>query len=185
MPIDFLSTTNSLQSAVESSWANTVFGGTVSTAIMISILFVLLIMVMYPAKSGTSFWVVVKMWLYALVSVGVLLFLHDGVLRAKIKKEHTDGLNDISVQLSKSTYGSADPAYGGYIEQNSVNATPNVANADLLVQSEQTQPSQQISPPQTSQASTARTQQNVGVLGRGLPAFGGGRKPIIIRNPFK
>lgn len=190
MPIDFLSTTNSLQSAVESSWANTIFGGTVSTAVMISLLFVLLIMVMYPAKSGTSFWIVIKMWLYSLVAVGVLLFLHDGVLQAKLRKEHQDGLNEISVQPSREAYGAADPAYSSFIDQNGVKATPDISN-NLTIQEPPSQPTQSMQPSSQDKGSdmgefAPKNNPQSRVLGRGMPTFGGRVvKPVRITNPFK
>lgn len=191
MPIDFLSTTNSLQSAVESSWANTIFGGTVSTAVMISILFVLLIMVMYPAKSGTSFWIVIKMWLYSLVAVGVLLFLHDGVIQAKLKKEHQDGLNEISVQPSREAYGAADPAYSGFINKNAVNSTPNISG-ELTTQEPPSQPAQSIQPSSQEKGfdmgefASKNNATQPKILGRGMATFGGRIvKPVRITNPFK
>ncbi len=99
MAIDLYNTLrNTSQWAFGSSILNGILSSSIFVAFVIALLMVLLIMMMYPAKSGTSFSVVFKIFIYMFLSSLFVLFLHDGVLTYMIKEEHAKTNSDSLMQ---------------------------------------------------------------------------------------
>lgn len=88
MPIDLYSSIDKTsQWAFGSPLLNNVLSSSLFVAIAIALLMCLLIMVMYPAKSGTPFSIVIKMFVYMMFGSLLIIFLHDGVLKYMFKEE--------------------------------------------------------------------------------------------------
>jgi membrane protein YdbS with pleckstrin-like domain len=88
MPIDFNNTITSLsKKTFGSTFLSSLFGNTISISFMISLVVILIIMIMYPAKSGTKFTIFAKMMIYIYFSVLLITFLHDSVVKYKIKED--------------------------------------------------------------------------------------------------
>jgi hypothetical protein len=114
MPIDLYS---SLRGA--SQWAfgspllNNILGSSLFVAIVVALLMILLIMFMYPAKPGTSFAVIAKMFVYMFFSSLLVIFLHDGVIKYMMEEESAALDADDFMQNTTMRGRLADPAYGG------------------------------------------------------------------------
>jgi hypothetical protein len=102
MPIDLLSTVKQTsQFAFNSPILNNVLGSSIFVAVSITLLVILIIMIMYPAKNNTPFSLICKMFLYILFGSFILVFLHDGVIKHmlnediedKYKEEMMSGIN--------------------------------------------------------------------------------------------
>ncbi len=99
MPIDLLSSIRKT-----SHWAfgtpilNSILGSSIFVAVSIALIMVLLIMFMYPAKSGTPFSIVCKMFIYMFFMTLMVVFLHDGVIKYMFEEELTDKANDDIMQ---------------------------------------------------------------------------------------
>jgi hypothetical protein len=83
---------------------------------------IILIMVMYPAKPGTSFSIVAKMFIYMFFGSLLVIFLHDGVLRYLIDDENQNLKAEAFMQNTTSGGREYDPSYGGLYKP--VNPTP-------------------------------------------------------------
>lgn len=82
MPIDLLSSIKKTSHwAFGSNILNSILGSSIFVALVISLTMILLIMIMYPAKSGTSLTIVCKMFIYMFFITWLVLFLHDSVVR--------------------------------------------------------------------------------------------------------
>lgn len=89
MPIDLYgSIKKTSQWAFGSPFLNGVLSSTVVVAIMISLIMIFIIMIMYPAKSGTPFSIVAKMFVYMFFSTMLVVFLHDSVLKYMIEESN-------------------------------------------------------------------------------------------------
>ncbi len=112
MPIDLHSLVTSVSNNVFGSpFLNNLFHNSIFVAFLISIIMVLLIMFMYPAKKGTSIGVVLRMFMYMLLGSAVVIFLHDGVVKYKIQKEQS-AARDSAFTGGFSKLGGSDPVYG-------------------------------------------------------------------------
>ncbi len=99
MAIDLYSTLkNTSQWAFGSAILNGILSSSIFVAFVIALIMVLLIMLMYPAKSGTSFSVVCKLFVYMFLGSLLVLFLHDGVLTYMIKEEYSNNNTDSLMQ---------------------------------------------------------------------------------------
>lgn len=91
MPIDL---NHSLNTISEQAFGNNIISGTLgnvmSCALIIAIIAIVLIMFIYPAKSGTPLLVVVKIFIYMFAATAALIFIHDGIKR----RHQTDGDRD-------------------------------------------------------------------------------------------
>jgi len=113
MPIDIYSSLKKTgQYAFGSSILNSLFGGTWVLAGIIALTMILIIMIMYPAKSGTSISVIFRMFLYMFGISVVLIFLHDGITKYRWQedREHVEA-NDFIKNMTVSGR-QADPVYG-------------------------------------------------------------------------
>ncbi len=114
MPIDLHS---SLKGA--SQWAfgspllNSVLGSSIFVAFVIALLMVLSIMFMYPAKAGTPFSVLAKLFVYMFFGTMLIVFLHDGVIKYIIEEEYTEKDNEYFMQNTTLEGRRADPSYSG------------------------------------------------------------------------
>lgn len=112
MPIDLYS---SLKGA--SQWAfgspllNNVLGSSVFVASIIALLMVLLIMFMYPAKSGTPFSVIAKLFVYMFFGTMLIVFLHDGVIKYMMEEEFAEKDSEQFMQNATMHGRIADPSY--------------------------------------------------------------------------
>ena len=99
MAIDLYSTLkNTSQWAFGSTILNGILSSSIFVAFVIAMIMVLLIMLMYPAKSGTSFSVVCKLFVYMFLGSLLVLFLHDGVLTYMLKEEYSNNSTDSLMQ---------------------------------------------------------------------------------------
>jgi len=114
--IDFNSSTKKATNWVfTSSTLNSLLGNSLSLAITISLLMVLIVMVMYPAKQGSSFSIIIKMFIYMFLGSTIFIFLHDGIINNNIMSELKDSKGDelFSNMNSKDRQESpADIVYG-------------------------------------------------------------------------
>lgn len=88
MPFDFgegLSTVNKY--IFEGSILGPSFGNGFIVGAIIAFAMLLIVMIMYPAKSGTSVVVLFKMLFYMTIASVSILFLHDGVVSKKYQKK--------------------------------------------------------------------------------------------------
>jgi hypothetical protein len=101
-----------------SNWAfgspllNNVLGSSIFVAITIALLMVVLIMIMYPAKSGTSISVVLKMFVYMLFGSLLIVFLHDGVIKYMNDEKLEAAASSSFMQNTTMEGRQYDPAYG-------------------------------------------------------------------------
>lgn len=112
MPIDFSSTTKSAERwAYGSPFLNKILGSSVFVAGAVSFLMIMLIMVMYPARSGTSFSIVLKMFVYMFFGSLLVIFMHDGFLRHMTEESHTEKQSEAFMQNITQSGRAADPSY--------------------------------------------------------------------------
>lgn len=82
MPIDMGSTIkNASQWAFGSPILHGIMSNNLIIAGIISIVMILIIMIMYPAKKNTKNNVLIKMFFYMFISSAFILFLHDSVIK--------------------------------------------------------------------------------------------------------
>ncbi len=126
MPIDLYS---SLKGA--SQWAfgspllNNILGSSIFVAAMVSVLMILLIMFMYPAKAGTSGFVIAKMFIYMFFGALMVIFLHDGVMKHIFEEEYAEKESEDFMQNTTSQGRIADPAYADMYKPVSPIINPN------------------------------------------------------------
>lgn len=112
MPIDLYSSSKAASRwAFGSPFLNKILGSSLFVAGIVAFLMILLIMVMYPAKSGTSFSVVVKMFIYMFFGSLLVIFLHDGVVRYLAEEDRNEKQADAFMQNITQTGRTADPSY--------------------------------------------------------------------------
>ena len=118
MPIDLYSTINKTsQWAFGSPVLNAILGSSVFVALVVALLMVVIVMVMYPAKSGTPFSVVMKMFVYMAAGTLLVIFLHDGVLKYMMEEESAEDDADAFMQNTTMGGRQADPSYGMMYQQ--------------------------------------------------------------------
>jgi len=130
MPIDLCSSVNKISNyTFGSGFLNTIFGSSLSVAFVVSIIMILLIMMMYPAKSGTSLLIIVKLFIYMFMFTLLIVFLHDGVLKYAMK-ENVESETDSSFIKNTATmggdvvyhnYNNINPAAGAYSKPTTIN----------------------------------------------------------------
>ena len=91
MPINFDESLTSLsQWAFGSPFLNQILGNSVLLSTVISLIVLLLIMFIYPAKQGTGPSVLFQIFIYVFLSTNLLIMLHDGI--TKYKKQTSDDI---------------------------------------------------------------------------------------------
>jgi hypothetical protein len=114
MPIDLNSSLKGAsQWAFGSKLLNNMVGSSIFVALAISLLMVLLIMFMYPAKSGTPFSVLAKLFVYMVFGTVLILFLHDSVLTHLVEERINEKDDEYFMQNTTMQGREADPAYAG------------------------------------------------------------------------
>jgi hypothetical protein len=95
MPIDMGST---IKKASQWAFGSPILHGIMSNNLLIagliSLVMILIIMIMYPAKKNTKSNVLVKMFFYMFISSVFILFLHDSVIKNSFEERDTDGITD-------------------------------------------------------------------------------------------
>lgn len=90
MPIDLNDSLNNISArAFGSPVISGALGNVLSCAAILSIIAIVLIMFIYPAKSGTSFVVVVKIFIYMFAASAALIFIHDGIRSKRSAYQNT------------------------------------------------------------------------------------------------
>jgi hypothetical protein len=113
MPIDLYSTIKKTsQWAFGSPVLNAILGSSVFVALTVALIMVVIIMVMYPAKSGTPFSIVVKMFIYMAASTLLIIFLHDGVLKYMMEEEQESESSESFMRNTTMEGRLSDPSYG-------------------------------------------------------------------------
>ena len=136
MPIDLYSSSKAASRwAFGSPFLNKILGSSLFVSGIVAFLMILLIMVMYPAKPGTSFSIVVKMFIYMFFGSLLVIFLHDGVVRYLTEEERNEKQADAFMQNITQTGRTSDPSYAAMYKP----ITP------------------QINTPQTASQSTSQT----------------------------
>lgn len=88
MPIDLNYSLNTVgDQAFGNNIISNTLGSILSCALILAIIAILLIMFIYPAKSGTSLVTVVKIFIYMFAASAVILFVHDGIQRRRWREE--------------------------------------------------------------------------------------------------
>lgn len=99
MPIDLLSSIRKTSHwAFGSPILNNILGSSIFVALTIAIIMILIIMFMYPAKSGTPFSIVGKMFIYMFFITLMVIFLHDGVIKYMFEEELGEKASDDIMQ---------------------------------------------------------------------------------------
>lgn len=87
-------------------------------AFLITIILILLVMFLYPAKKGTGTNILVRLFVYSFLSSMLIIFLHDGVIRTLMKEKfrledqmHVGGSNGSSSLLAPTV--NIAPTVGG------------------------------------------------------------------------
>jgi hypothetical protein len=125
MPIDLYSSIKKTsQWAFGSPVLNGILGSSIFVSIAIALLMCLLIMIMYPAKSGTPFSIVAKMFVYMTFGSLLIIFLHDGVLKYMLEEEEEAKQAEYFMQNTTMEGRVADPAYGAMYKTISPTSQP-------------------------------------------------------------
>lgn len=113
MPVDIIGCMKDMSSrAFGSPILNSILGSSIFVAILIAFVMIILIMVMYPAKKGTPFTVIAKMFLYMMFTSLLVVFLHDGVLKFMAEEERELQLSESFMRNITEEGRSRDPVYG-------------------------------------------------------------------------
>lgn len=112
MPIDFFSSLRGASDwAVGSPLLNSILGSSLFVAIVVSLIMMLLIMFMYPAKAGTPFSVIAKMFIYMFFGSLLVIFLHDGIIKYDMEEKFTTRDSDAFMQNTTMQGRISDPSY--------------------------------------------------------------------------
>ena len=116
MPIDIYSSLNNISNAVfGNNMLKAAFQGSIALGFVIALTCILLIMVLYPAKSGTSIVVVFKLFIYIFMASVSFIFIHDSILKKNIAVKYGQG--ESMDFIRGITTGGRDPVYShGYIQ---------------------------------------------------------------------
>lgn len=110
MPFDLQSSLGTLSNYVfGSELLNSVLGSNILLALIITIMMILFIAILYPAKQDTSIRVLGNIGLYSFLATVILLFMHDSVLQ---KSYEEDKKVDDAAQFMRDTSNSRGPVYG-------------------------------------------------------------------------
>ena len=91
MPFDLGSTIRKTsQWSFSSPFLNNILGSSLFVSVVITLLVVLLIMIMYPAKKGTPFSVICKLFIYMFFCSLLVIFLHDSVLKFSFEEQEQE-----------------------------------------------------------------------------------------------
>ena len=72
---------------------NSIFCSKIYTSAILTVMILVLIMVLYPGKSGTSILIIGKLGLYIFLVSMAVIFIHDGVVHSSYTNKKTDDDN--------------------------------------------------------------------------------------------
>ena len=174
MPIDLLSCTKKTSKwAFASPVINNILGNSIFVASIIALLMVVIIMIMYPAKSGTPFSIVIKMFVYMFFGSLLVVFLHDGVIKHMIEEQYETSKAMDFMESATMEGRQNNPAYSNLYQK----IDPTQSNVPVINLSNiQSQPEEKtVSGDATSRSSGDATSRNLV----------GPRPPQMPRNPFQ
>lgn len=88
MPIDVFGSLKSISDKVFAGFLGKIIENPIWISVIISLVIVLLVVFLYPAKPGTKFTAIIKLWIYVFIgSFGVLL-LHDSSIKYHLRREY-------------------------------------------------------------------------------------------------
>lgn len=111
MPIDLNSSVSRVSHmAFGNAALNTILSNSVFVAFVITAVVILIVLIMYPARANTPFFIVGKMFVYIMLISWIVIFLHDSVSQQLTAEqlhanESRDFIQNIVVK---------DPVYGRY-----------------------------------------------------------------------
>lgn len=179
MPIDLYDSVKSCSNWVFGSDAlNNILGSSLFVAILISLVIMLIVMICYPAKAGTSFGTVAKMGIYIFFATLTIVFLHDSVLKYMFEDNTTITSHDDFMRGV--TKGGASVVYSGDYMDTFNTAKPTnqqVVHTDSSPDDESTSNYGDDDKPAYSGESVVTTSTNY--------VLGGGRVPKRSGNPYK
>ncbi len=95
MPIDLANSIKSTSQFVfASDTLNNILGSSIILGLLISIVLIVLVMILYPAKKNTSISVIGKIFIYSFIITSILVFLHDGIIKSQYDNNKYDGFLD-------------------------------------------------------------------------------------------
>ena len=98
---------------------NNIFCNKFYTAGILTVMIIVIIMVIYPCKKGTSLFIMVKLAFYVFIVSYVVIFIHDGVIHQKTETENENVENEKFIK----GLGETDPVYEG----DNINVSPIVS----------------------------------------------------------
>jgi hypothetical protein len=172
MPIDLYgSLKKTSQWAFGSPLLNNILSSNLFVALVISVIMILLIMIMYPAKSGTPFSIIAKMFIYMFFGTALIIFLHDSVLKYMIQEEG-DADSDVNIMRNTTSEGRvADPAYASLYTP--INPVPQPIPQQTMIRGGQVSRSEEMDELLRDTIPANR------------PILGGSHPPKPIVNPYK
>jgi hypothetical protein len=91
MPVDLCASLNRTGDyAFGSPFLNSLFGNKIIVSVLIALIVVVIVMLIYPAKKGTDYGLLIKIFIYVAAFTGIVIFLHDGILEANVKEQMHD-----------------------------------------------------------------------------------------------
>jgi hypothetical protein len=139
MPFDLAgSIRKTSQWAFSSPLLNNILGSSLFVALTISLLMVLLIMVLYPAKKGTKFSVLCKLFIYMFFGTLLIIFLHDSVI--KFMFEETEQEKEDVDFMRGTTHGGKDGVYNQSMMVAPSMPVPVLGSPQQVLQSQQPMP---------------------------------------------
>lgn len=197
MTIELLACTRQVNKyASDSIGLNKLLSHTGILALMISLLMVLIIMVFYPAKPGTSFYILVKIFVYMFTGTLLLVFLHDGILKDQYENTaHDLDLNDMVTNVTGKNSNSR-MAFGASEHKPIITHSPQLKHQSSRqttpLHSPRTSPrttprTPPRTPPRSSQRDSPKTPENANNLINGGGKQLTNRKPVPVRvkGPFQ
>ena len=169
MPIDLADSIKTCSNwAFGSSVLNNVLSSSITLAIVISTLMVVFIATMYPAKPGTPFTIVGKLFIYMFFTTLMVVFLHDSVI--KHTNENTQENRVSSDFMRGISMVNRDPVYG---HQSMISPEPRPTPAQVITGShEPVMPVVQAPAPDVQEVPVLGGYQSV-LVGRRVPKRGG------------
>ena len=129
MPIDLYDgIKDTSQWVFGSTLLNNILGNSVALAIIISLLMILLIMFMYPSKKGTSFTIIIKLFVYMFIRSLLVIFLHDGIMKYTLKDEYLNKDNEELMQRTTLGGRENNSSYIAYYDYHKNGGTSNELN---------------------------------------------------------
>jgi len=167
MPIDLYSTVGKVRhTAFGSSILNGLLGSTLMASLVLSVVFMIFVLAIYPVKKNTPKTYLLKVFIYVFMAALVLVFLHDGIVKFNIEQQFKDNAEEEAVQDNNSSM-----VYGAIPVQ------PNNINTYQTQQTQYQQQTQQTQPSGTVQYVNTQGQQVSSYQGQGAPSVDGAREP--------